>query len=43
MCVYIHKSFSTRVKKEYPKGEKKRRDGKIGKHKLDEMGAQNMK
>ena len=44
VCVYVHKSFFTTfdsMRKNIKK--KKRRDREIGKHKLNEMGALNMK
>ena len=41
--VHIYKSFSTTLDKGLRKNIKKRRDGEIGKHKLNEMGAPNMK
>ena len=47
LCIYIyvHKSFSTTLDKGFGKNiqKKKRRDGEIGEHKLNEMGALNMK
>ena len=44
MCIYIHKRFSTLLDKGLRKNiNKKRRDGKIGKHKLNEMKALNRK
>ena len=42
--IYIHKSFSTILDKDFRKNiKKKERDREIGKHKLNQMGAQNMK
>ena len=41
MCVY--KSFSTTLDKDLRKNIKNRRDGETGKHKLDEVGALDMK
>ena len=38
--IYIYKAFSTMLDKEY---KKKRRDGEIRKHKLNEMRALNTK
>ena len=44
MCIYIHKRFSTLLDKGLRKNiNKKRRDGEIRTHKLNEMGALNMK
>ena len=41
--IYVYKSFSAMLDKDLRKNiKKKRRDGEIGKHKLNEMGAQNM-
>ena len=40
--IYIHKSFSTTLDKDLRKNIKKR-DGEIGEHKLNEMGALDMK
>ena len=44
--MYLYKEFSTMLDKGLRKNIKKkknRRDGEIGKHKLNEMGALNMK
>ena len=41
--IYIHKSFSTMLDKGLRKNIKKKRDGEIGKHKLNEMVALSMK
>ena len=41
ICVY--KSFSTTLDKDLRKNIKNRRDGETGKHKLDEVGALDMK
>ena len=41
MCVY--KSFSTTLDKDLRKNIKNRRDGETGKHKLDVVGALDMK
>jgi len=41
--IYVYKSFSTILDKGLRKNIKKKRDGEIGKHKLNEMGALNMK
>ena len=45
MYIYECRSFSTMLDKGLRKNikKKKRRDGEIGKHKLNEMGALNMK
>ena len=45
MYIYVYRSFSTMLDKGLRKNikKKKRRDGEIGKHKLNEMGALNMK
>ena len=41
--MYVYKSFSTTLDKVLRKNNNKKRDGEIGKHKLNEMGALNMK
>ena len=41
--IYLYKSFSTMLDKVLRKNIKKKGDGEIGKHKLNEMGALNMK
>ena len=41
--IYVYKSFSTVLDKGLRKNIKKKRDGEIGKRKLNEMGALNMK
>ena len=42
--IYVYKSFSTMLDKGLRKNIKwKRRDGEIGKYKLNEMGVLNMK
>ena len=43
--IYVYKSFSTTLNKTWERTSKKkeRRDGEIGDHKLNEMGALNMK
>ena len=41
--IYVYKSFFTFLDKGLRKNIKKRRDGKIEKHELNEMGALNMK
>ena len=41
--IYVYKSFSTIPDKGLRKNIKKRRDGETGEHKLNEMGALNMK
>ena len=41
--IYIHKGFTTTLHKCLRKNIKLKRDGKIGNHKLSEMGALNMK
>ena len=43
ICIYVYKSFSTTLDKGLRKNVKKKRDGDIGEHKLDEMGTLNMK
>ena len=46
ITIYVYKSFSTTLDKGLRKNIKKkkiRRDGEIGEHKLNEMGALNMK
>ena len=44
MYIYVCKTFSTMLGKGLRKNIKeKRRDGEIGKHKLNEVGAVNMK
>ena len=45
VCICVYKSFSTTLDKGLGKNikKKKRRYGEIGKHKLNEMGALNMK
>ena len=40
--IYIHKSFSTMLDKGLRKNIKKKRDGEIGNHKLNEMEAFNV-
>ena len=44
-CIYVYKSFSTTFDKGLRKNNNnnKKRDGEIGKQKLNEMGALNMK
>ena len=42
LYIYVYKSFSPVLDKGFTKSIKKR-DGEIGKHKLNEMGAVNMK
>ena len=41
--IYVYKSFSTTPDKALKKNIKKKRYGEIGKHKLNKMGALNMK
>ena len=41
--IYVYKSFSTTLDKGLRKNIKKKRDGEIGRHKLNEMGALTMK
>ena len=43
--IYIHKSFSATLDKDLRKNiqERKRRDGEIGEHELNDMGTLNMK
>ena len=41
--LYIYKSFSTMLDKGLGKNNHKKRDGEIGKHKLNEMEAMNMR
>ena len=43
--IYVYESFSTTLDKGLRKNNNnnKKRDGEIGKHKLNEMGALNMK
>ena len=41
--IYVYKSFFTTLDKGLKKYQKKRRDGEIVKHKLNEMGPLNMK
>ena len=47
IIIYVYKSFSTTLDKDLSKNIKKkkrrRRDGEIGEHKLNEMGAVTMK
>ena len=43
ITIYVYKSFSTTLDKGLSKNIKKKRDGEIGEHKLNEMGALNMK
>ena len=43
MHIYVYKSFSTTLGKGFRKNIKRRRDGEIGKHKLNEMGTLTMK
>ena len=45
IIIYVYKSFSTTLDKGLSKKikKKKRRDGEIREHKLNEMGALNMK
>ena len=41
--IYVYKSFPTILHKGLRENIKKKRDGKIGEYKLNEMGALNMK
>ena len=41
--IYVYKSFSTMLDKGLRKFIQKKRDGETGNHKLNEMGALNMK
>ena len=41
--IYVYKNFSTMLDKGLRKNIKEKRDREIGKHKLNEMGALNMK
>ena len=41
--IYVYKSFSTMLDKGLRKNRKKKGDGEIGEHKLNEIGALNMK
>ena len=43
LFTYVYKSFSTMLDKGLRKFIQKKRDGEIGKHKLNEMGAVSMK
>ena len=44
ICICINKNLSTLLDKCLRKNiKKKKRDGKVGKHRLNEMGALNMK
>ena len=43
ICIYVYQSFSTMLDKSLRKSIKRRGGGDIGKHKLNEMGALNMK
>ena len=41
--IYVYKSFSTMLDKGLGKNNHKKRDGEIGKHKLNETGTLTMK
>ena len=43
LYIYVYKSFSTTLDKGLRKNIKNKRDGEIGKHKLNEMETLNMK
>ena len=43
ICVYVYKSFSTMLDKGLGKNNHKKRYGEIGKHKLNELEAMNMR